>query len=180
MMMQDRLRHPNSDHHHLLDPNTRMALLTKSPPPNHQSHSGIGMMHSKPALLAAGLSQGVGSVPLKGWPLTVPGIDQLRSSLGAPKQLVPSSNQFQLLSPQQQLIAQAQTQNDITRMGSPAPFGSPNVRSDDPDYLMKSIHPISFDYWLSVFYWLTYLTSVLFMEMLKMAQMQQCSGLRVP
>ncbi|GJM97332.1 hypothetical protein PR202_ga14252 [Eleusine coracana subsp. coracana] len=41
MMMQDRLRHPNSDHHHLLDPNTRMALLTKSPPPNHQSHSGF-------------------------------------------------------------------------------------------------------------------------------------------
>jgi hypothetical protein len=50
---------------------------------------------------------------------------------------MPSSNQFQLLSPQQQLIAQAQTQNDITRMGSPAPSGSSNVRTDDPDYLMK-------------------------------------------
>jgi hypothetical protein len=36
MMMQERLRHPNSGHH-LLDANTRMALLTKSPP---QSHSG--------------------------------------------------------------------------------------------------------------------------------------------
>jgi hypothetical protein len=64
-------------------------------------------------------------------------IDQLRSNLGAQKQLVPSSNQFQLLSPQQQLIAQAQTPNDLTRMSSPAPAASPNVRSDDPDYLIK-------------------------------------------
>jgi len=69
--------------------------------------------------------------------LKVPGIDQLRSNLGVQKQLVPSSNQFQLLSPQQQLVAQAQTHNDLTRMGSPAPSASPNVRSDDPDYLMK-------------------------------------------
>lgn len=69
--------------------------------------------------------------------LKVPGIDQLRSNLGVQKQFVPSSNQFQLLSPQQQLIAQAQTQNDLTRVGSPAPSASPNVRSDDPDYLTK-------------------------------------------
>lgn len=69
--------------------------------------------------------------------LKVPGIDQLRSNLGVQRQLVPSSNQFQLLSPQQQLIAQAQTPNDLTRMGSPAPFASPNVQSDDPDNLMK-------------------------------------------
>ena len=69
--------------------------------------------------------------------LKVPGIDQLRSNLGVQKQLVPSSNQFQLLSPQQQLVAQAQTHKDLTRMGSPAPSASPNVRSDDPDYLMK-------------------------------------------
>ncbi|GJM97333.1 hypothetical protein PR202_ga14253 [Eleusine coracana subsp. coracana] len=172
MMMQDRLRHPNSDHHHLLDPNTRMALLTKSPPPNHQSHSGFTReISSNPTAFATADSPEKSAATC---------IDQLRSNLGALKQLVPSSNQFQLLSPLQQLIAQAQTQNDITRMGSPAPSGSPNVRSDDPDYLMKSIHSISFDYWLSVFYWLTYLTSVLFMEMLKMAQMQQCSGLRVP
>ncbi|KAJ1292591.1 hypothetical protein BS78_01G001500 [Paspalum vaginatum] len=111
-----------------------------------------GMMHPKPALLAAGLNQGgVGSVPLKGWPLTVPGMDQLRSNLGVQKQVVPSSNQFQLLSPQQQLIAQAQPQNDLTRISSPAPSSaSLNVRSDDPDYLMK----------------------------LKMAQMQQSSGHR--
>ncbi|OEL34203.1 Transcriptional corepressor [Dichanthelium oligosanthes] len=80
----------------------------------------------------------------------VPGIDQLRSNLGVQKQLAPSSNQFQLLSPQQQLIAQAQTPNDLARMGSPAPSASHNVRSDDPDYLMK----------------------------LKMAQMQQSSGHR--
>jgi hypothetical protein len=47
MMMHERLRHPNSDHHHLLDTNTRMTLLTKSPP---QSHSGY-MFLSFPLLL---------------------------------------------------------------------------------------------------------------------------------
>jgi len=107
-------------------------------PADPSSLYASGLMHPKPPLLAAGLNQGgVGSVPLKGWPLTVTGIDQLRSNLGVQKQLVPSSNQFQLLSPQQQLIAQAQTPNDLTRMGSPAPSVQPNVRSDDPDYLMK-------------------------------------------
>ncbi|KAL6638318.1 hypothetical protein ACP70R_025890 [Stipagrostis hirtigluma subsp. patula] len=114
-----------------------VGMPQRTMPTDPSSLYGSGMMHSKPGLLAAGLNQGVGSVPLKGWPLTVPGIDQLRSNLGVQKQLMPSSNQFQLLSPQQQLIAQAQTQNDLTRMASPAPSGSPNVRSDDPDYLMK-------------------------------------------
>ncbi|KAL6638596.1 hypothetical protein ACP70R_023707 [Stipagrostis hirtigluma subsp. patula] len=128
-----------------------VAMPQRTMPTDPSSLYGSGMMHSKPGLLAAGLNQGVGSVPLKGWPLTVPGIDQLRSNLGVQKQLMPSSNQFQLLSPHQQLIAQAQTQNDLTRMASPAPSGSPNVRSDDPDYLMK----------------------------LKMPQMQQSSGNRL-
>ncbi|KAF8643981.1 hypothetical protein HU200_066620 [Digitaria exilis] len=128
-----------------------VTMPQRTLPADPSSLHASGMMHPKPPLLAAGLSQGgVGSVPLKGWPLTVPGIDQLRSNLGVQRQLVPSSNQFQLLSPQQQLIAQAQTPNDLTRMGSPAPFASPNVQSDDPDYLMK----------------------------LKMVQMQQPSGYR--
>ncbi|KAF8708857.1 hypothetical protein HU200_030248 [Digitaria exilis] len=128
-----------------------VAMPQRTLPADPSSLHASGMMHPKPPLLAAGLSQGgVGSVPLKGWPLTVPGIDQLRSNLGVQRQLVPSSNQFQLLSPQQQLIAQAQTPNDLTRMGSPAPFASPNVQSDDPDNLMK----------------------------LKMVQMQQPSGHR--
>jgi hypothetical protein len=64
-------------------------------------------------------------------------MDQLRSNLGAQKQLMPSPNQFQLLSPQQQLIAQAQTQNDLARMGSPAPSGSPKIRADEQEYLIK-------------------------------------------
>ncbi|XP_040377900.1 transcriptional corepressor LEUNIG_HOMOLOG-like isoform X2 [Oryza brachyantha] len=99
--------------------------------------SGSGMMQPKPGLVSTGPNQGVGSVPLKGWPLTVPGIDQLRSNLGVQKQLMASPNQFQLLSPQQQLIAQAQSQNDLARMGSPAPSGSPKVRPDESDYMMK-------------------------------------------
>ncbi|KAL6909614.1 hypothetical protein ACP4OV_001895 [Aristida adscensionis] len=113
------------------------AMPQRTMPTDPSSLYGSGMMHSKPGLLAGGLNQGVGSVPLKGWPLTVPGIDQMRSNLGVQKQLMPSSNQFQLLSPQQQSIGQAQTQNDLSRMGSPAPSSSPNVRPDDPDYLMK-------------------------------------------
>ncbi|XP_062213886.1 transcriptional corepressor LEUNIG_HOMOLOG-like isoform X2 [Phragmites australis] len=133
-----------------LDIKPDVAMPQRTMPTDPSSLYGSGMMQSKPLLLSSGLNQGVGSVPLKGWPLTVPGIDQLRSSIGVQKQLMPSSNQFQLLSPQQQLISQAQTQNDLSRMGSPAPSGSPNVRSDDPDYLMK----------------------------LKMVQMQQSSGHR--
>uniref|UniRef100_A0A0A9FAA3 Uncharacterized protein n=1 Tax=Arundo donax TaxID=35708 RepID=A0A0A9FAA3_ARUDO len=120
-----------------LDIKPDVAMPQRTMPTDPSSLYGSGMMQSKPALLASGLNQGVGSVPLKGWPLTVPGIDQLRSNLGVQKQLMPSTNQFQLLSPQQQLITQAQQQNDLSRMGSPAPSGSPNVQSDDPDYLMK-------------------------------------------
>ncbi|PUZ35954.1 hypothetical protein GQ55_9G001500 [Panicum hallii var. hallii] len=140
--------HPRNQQH---DIKPDVAMPPRTVPADPSSLYTSGLMHPKPPLLSAGLNQGgVGSVPLKGWPLTVPGIDQLRSNLGVQKQLVPSSNQFQLLSPQQRLIAQAQTPNDLTRMGSPAPSAQPNVRSDDPDYLMK----------------------------LKMAQMQQSSGHR--
>ncbi|WVZ61376.1 hypothetical protein U9M48_011265 [Paspalum notatum var. saurae] len=123
-----------------LDIKPDVAMPRRTMPADPSSlYASSGMMHPKPALLAAGLNQGgVGSVPLKGWPLTVPGMDQLRSNLGVQKQMVPSSNQFQLLSPQQQLIAQAQPQNDLTRISSPAPSSaSLNIRSDDPDYLMK-------------------------------------------
>ncbi|CAL4920247.1 unnamed protein product [Urochloa decumbens] len=146
MQQQQQQIHPRNQQ---LDIKPDVAMPQRAADPSSLYASGI--MHPKPPLLAAGLNHGgVGSVPLKGWPLTVPGIDQLRSNLGVQKQLVPSSNQFQLLSSQQQLIAQAQTPNELTRMGSPAPSASPNVRSDDSDYLMK----------------------------LKMAQMQQPSGHR--
>nr|AAP44756.1 putative WD repeat protein [Oryza sativa Japonica Group] len=137
------------------------AMSQRSMPTDPSTLYGSGMMQPKSGLVSTGLNQGVGSVPLKGWPLTkslptscllkVPGIDQLRSNLGVQKQLMASPNQFQLLSPQQQLIAQAQSQNDLARMGSPAPSGSPKVRPDESDYMMK----------------------------LKMAQMQQPSGHRL-
>lgn len=113
------------------------AMPQRTMPTDPSALYAAGMMQPKSGLVASGLNQGVGSVPLKGWPLTVPGMDQLRSNLGAQKQLMPSPNQFQLLSPQQQLIAQAQTQNDLARMGSPAPSGSPKIRADEQEYLIK-------------------------------------------
>ncbi|KAF0917979.1 hypothetical protein E2562_021678 [Oryza meyeriana var. granulata] len=128
-----------------------VAMSQRSMPTDPSTLYGSGMMQPKSGLVSTGLNQGVGSVPLKGWPLTVPGFDQLRSNLGVQKQLMASPNQFQLLSPQQQLIAQAQSQNDLARLGSPAPSGSPKVRPDESDYMMK----------------------------LKMAQMQQPSGHRL-
>uniref|UniRef100_A0A0E0KLW8 LisH domain-containing protein n=1 Tax=Oryza punctata TaxID=4537 RepID=A0A0E0KLW8_ORYPU len=127
------------------------AMSQRSMPTDPSTLYVSGMMQPKSGLVSTGLNQGVGSVPLKGWPLTVPGIDQLRSNLGVQKQLMASPNQFQLLSPQQQLIAQAQSQNDLARMGSPAPSSSPKVRPDESDYMIK----------------------------LKMAQMQQPSGHRL-
>ncbi|VAI40840.1 unnamed protein product [Triticum turgidum subsp. durum] len=127
------------------------AIQQRTMPTDPSALYGAAMLQSKSGLAASGLNQGVGSVPLKGWPLTVPGIDQLRSSLGAQKQLMTSPNQFQILSPQQQLMAQAQTQNELARMGSPAHSGSPKVRPDEHEYMMK----------------------------LKMAQMQQSSGHRM-
>ncbi|ONM11792.1 leunig-related3 [Zea mays] len=101
MPMQQQL-HPRNQQ---LDIKPDVGMPQRTMPADPSSMYASGMMHPKPALLATGLNQGgVGSVPLKGWPLTVPGIDQLRSNLGVQKQLVPSSNQFQLLSPQQQLL----------------------------------------------------------------------------
>ncbi|VAI40829.1 unnamed protein product [Triticum turgidum subsp. durum] len=114
------------------------AIQQRTMPTDPSALYGAAMLQSKSGLAASGLNQGVGSVPLKGWPLTVPGIDQLRSSLGAQKQLMTSPNQFQILSPQQQLMAQAQTQNELARMGSPAHSGSPKVRPDEHEYMMKN------------------------------------------
>uniref|UniRef100_A0A453MMM5 Uncharacterized protein n=1 Tax=Aegilops tauschii subsp. strangulata TaxID=200361 RepID=A0A453MMM5_AEGTS len=127
------------------------ATQQRTMPTDPSALYGAAMLQSKSGLATSGLNQGVGSVPLKGWPLTVPGIDQLRSTLGAQKQLMTSPNQFQILSPQQQMMAQAQTQNELARMGSPAHSGSPKVRPDEHEYMMK----------------------------LKMAQMQQSSGHRM-
>ncbi|KAK3148682.1 hypothetical protein QOZ80_3AG0207350 [Eleusine coracana subsp. coracana] len=135
MMMQDRLRHPNSDHHHLLDPNTRMALLTKSPPPNHQSHSG-------PPPLPQQIHPRNQQQPHRLCHSRF--TREISSNLASNLICWTKSRCWECTS--------ERLASYCPRMGSPAPSGSPNVRSDDPDYLMK----------------------------LKMAQMQQCSGLRVP
>ncbi|PPD81170.1 hypothetical protein GOBAR_DD21897 [Gossypium barbadense] len=86
----------------------------RSMPMDPSSIYGQGIMQSKPGIGNAGLNPGVGSLPLKGWPLT--GIDQIRPSLGAQvqKPFLQNANQFQLLpQQQQQLLAQVQTQGNL-------------------------------------------------------------------
>lgn len=70
------------------------------------------ILQSKSGLGSAGLNQGVTSLPLKGWPLT--GIDQLRPGLGVqvPKPNLSTQNQYLLASQQQQVLAQAQAQQN--------------------------------------------------------------------
>ncbi|XP_027349196.1 transcriptional corepressor LEUNIG_HOMOLOG-like isoform X2 [Abrus precatorius] len=70
------------------------------------------ILQSKSGLGSAALNQGVTSLPLKGWPLT--GIDQLRPNMGVqvPKPNLTTQNQF-LLASQQQVLAQAQAQNNL-------------------------------------------------------------------
>lgn len=74
---------------------------------------GQGMMQSKPGIGNAGLNPAVGGLPLKGWPLT--GIDQMRPGLGAQvqKPFLQGATQFQILSQQQQLLAQVQAQGNV-------------------------------------------------------------------
>ncbi|CAJ2651291.1 unnamed protein product [Trifolium pratense] len=95
------------------------------------------ILQSKYGLGSAGLNQGVTSLPLKRWPLT--GIDQLRPGLGVQVQkpnLTPQ-NQYLLASQQQQVLAQAQAQNNLgnsnygdmdPRRLSGLPRGSLNVK----------------------------------------------------
>lgn len=87
----------------------------RSMPMDHSLIYGQGIMQSKPGIGNTGLNPGVGSLPLKGWPLT--GIDQIRPSLGAQvqKPFLQNANQFQLLpqQQQQQLLAQVQTQGNL-------------------------------------------------------------------
>ncbi|KAF9610955.1 hypothetical protein IFM89_025988 [Coptis chinensis] len=84
------------------------------------------VMQSKSGMGSAGLNQGVGGLPLKGWPLT--GIDQIRPTLSAQvqKPYLQNPNQFQLLTPQQQqqILAQAQAQGNLGT--------SPNYADMDP------------------------------------------------
>ncbi|CAH2059758.1 unnamed protein product [Thlaspi arvense] len=78
---------------------------------------GQGILQSKPGMGTAGLNPGVGTIPLKGWPLT--GIDTIRPGLGpqVQKAFLQTQSQFQL-SPQQQqqqqILAQVQGQGNMT------------------------------------------------------------------
>lgn len=92
-----------------------LGATQRSMPMDPSSIYSQGIMQSKPGLGNAGLSPGVGGLPLKGWPLT--GIEQIRPSLGSQvqKSFLQSGNQFQLLpqQQQQQLLAQAQAQGNL-------------------------------------------------------------------
>ncbi|GER25030.1 WD-repeat protein, partial [Striga asiatica] len=92
----------------------------KSLPMDPSSIYGQAILQSKSGLGGAGLSQGVTSLPLNGWPLT--GIDQLRPSLGlqVQKPNLQTQNQFLLASQQQQVLAQAQAQGNL---GNSANYG---------------------------------------------------------
>ncbi|KAJ9154025.1 hypothetical protein P3X46_027404 [Hevea brasiliensis] len=91
-----------------------LGTAQRSLPMDPSSIYGPGIMQSKPGMVNTALNPGVGSLPLKGWPLT--GIDQIRPSLGAQVQrpLLHGASQFQLLpQQQQQLLAQVQAQGNL-------------------------------------------------------------------
>jgi len=102
------------------------VVLNQRSPITDPSIFGVpGAVQPKSNLLNPGMNQGVGALPLKGWPLAV---DQLRPSLvqqgqksfmQSPQQL----HQFHLLSTQQQqqilMQTQQQTQGNLTSSGSP-------------------------------------------------------------
>ncbi|KDP39380.1 hypothetical protein JCGZ_01137 [Jatropha curcas] len=90
-----------------------LGTAQRSLPTDASSIYGHGIMQSKPGTGNTGMSPGVGSLPLKGWPLT--GIDQIRPSLGAQVQRpLLGGSQFQLLpQQQQQYLAQVQAQGNL-------------------------------------------------------------------
>ncbi|KAB2602111.1 transcriptional corepressor LEUNIG-like [Pyrus ussuriensis x Pyrus communis] len=97
------------------DIKTEVSLGTpqKSLPMDPSSIYGQAILQSKSGLSSAGLNQGITGLPLKGWPLT--GIDQLRPNLGVQMQKpnLQTPNQLLLASQQQQVLAQAQAQNNL-------------------------------------------------------------------
>ncbi|KAG2721127.1 hypothetical protein I3760_02G067000 [Carya illinoinensis] len=101
-----------SQHNTDIKSEVNMAANQRSLPMDSSAMYAQGIMQSKPGIGNAGLNPGVGSLPLKGWPLT--GIDQIRPGLGAQgqKPFLQNANQFQLL-PQQQLLAQVQAQGTL-------------------------------------------------------------------
>ncbi|KAL7126807.1 hypothetical protein ABFS83_14G211300 [Erythranthe nasuta] len=91
---------------------------------------GQAILQSKSGLGGAGLNQGVGGLPLKGWPTT--GIDQLGTSWGLQKPNLPTQNQFLLASQQQQALAQAQVQGNLGNSSNYG-FGVPSFNFNAKD-----------------------------------------------
>ncbi|KAF5741260.1 transcriptional corepressor LEUNIG-like [Tripterygium wilfordii] len=85
----------------------------KSLPMDPSSIYGQAILQSKSGLGGTGLNQSVTGLPLKGWPLT--GIDQIRPNLSAQLQKpnLHTQNQYLLASQQQQVMSQAQAQNNL-------------------------------------------------------------------
>ncbi|KAJ0970436.1 hypothetical protein J5N97_023313 [Dioscorea zingiberensis] len=91
-----------------------MGVVQRSLPMDTSSMFGQRIIQSKSGLgSAAGLNQGVSA--LKGYPLS--DVDQIHSNLGPQmhRPFIPTQNQFQLLSPQQQnqLLPQAQVPSNL-------------------------------------------------------------------
>ncbi|XP_031502625.1 transcriptional corepressor LEUNIG_HOMOLOG-like isoform X2 [Nymphaea colorata] len=103
-------------------------IASQRPLPMDASIYAPRLLHSKAGLGSPGLNEGASGLPLKGWPLTVTGLDQLRPNLGQQKSFIQTPNQFQLLTAQQQhqLLAQAQVHGNI------GPAGSANFSDMDP------------------------------------------------
>ncbi|KAM1987610.1 hypothetical protein ACFX15_034845 [Malus domestica] len=82
---------------------------------------GQAILQSKFGLSSAGLNQGITGLPLKGWPLTLRN-QPITTEFGCTNTEAKSSdpNQFFLASQQQQVLAQAQAQNNV---GSSTNYG---------------------------------------------------------
>ncbi|CAA2958429.1 transcriptional corepressor LEUNIG_HOMOLOG isoform X1 [Olea europaea var. sylvestris] len=91
-----------------------LGATQKSLPMDASSIYGQAVLQPKSGLGGAGLNQSVTGLPLKGWPLT--GLDQLRPSMGlqVQKPNLQTQNQFLMASQQQQVLAQARAQGNLT------------------------------------------------------------------
>ncbi|KAJ3691529.1 hypothetical protein LUZ61_020693 [Rhynchospora tenuis] len=123
------LQQRNQQNLDLKNEGSNLGVAQRSLPMDPTSIYGQSIIQSKAGLAGAGLNQGVGGIPLKGWPLT--GIDNLRPNLNPQMQkpFLSTQSQFQLMSPQQQqqqLIAQAQAAQG--GIGNSSSFGDMDPR----------------------------------------------------
>ncbi|EPS70716.1 hypothetical protein M569_04039 [Genlisea aurea] len=128
--MQGRPQHAND-----IKGEVNLGVPQKSLQMDPSSIYGQAILQSKSGLGSSGLNQGVGGLPLKGWPLT--GIDQLRPNLGLQMQKpnMQTQNQFLLASQQQQVLAQSQSQGNINSANfglGGLPRGNFNAKDGQP------------------------------------------------